>query len=220
MEKYLLNFFQNLHKMLNTLRKIWASEVICFWNYRQEKAGLIKCLKSPEWEDLWAVNMLRGPKHCLNQHGSIFVVFFDQYEKKNRWKNIVSVVSEISRLFINILTSDDKTSLSVKVNVSSNQFKCIYREIEKYFLDSFLHLWNMHKLLNTLKERWASEVIFFWNYRLQKAGLLKCLKSPVSQHFWVVNMLKAPKECLNLHGSIFVRFFDDSERKSTRQILS
>ena len=32
--------------------------------------------------------------------------------------------------------------------------------------------------------------------------------------------VEGSKECLNLHGSIFVRFFDDSERKSTRQILS
>ena len=33
-------------------------------------------------EHLWGVNMLKGTKHCLNKHGSIFVVFFDQYEKK------------------------------------------------------------------------------------------------------------------------------------------
>ena len=56
-------------------RKRWASEVICFWNYKQQKAGLLKCLKSPVSENLWTVNMLKGPKHCTNLYGSIFVTF-------------------------------------------------------------------------------------------------------------------------------------------------
>ena len=75
-------YFRNLHQFLNPLKKIRASEVIFFWNYRLQKAGLIKCLKSYVSEHLWTANMFRGPKHCLNQHGSIFVVFFDQHEKK------------------------------------------------------------------------------------------------------------------------------------------
>ena len=36
----------------------------------------------------------------------------------------------------------------------------------------------------------------------------------MSEDLWTVNMLKGPKDCLNPHGSIFVRFFDYSERKS------
>ena len=31
-------------------------------------------------------------------------------------------------------------------------------------------------------------------------------KSPVSEHLWTVNMLKGPKDCLNLHGSILSYF--------------
>ena len=46
-------------------------------------------------------------------------------------------------------------------------------------------------------------------YGLEKAELLKCLNIPVSEHFWLVNMLKAPEQCLNQHGSLFVVFFDD-----------
>ena len=49
-------------------------------------------------------------------------------------------------------------------------------------------------------------MITLWNYRLENVGLLKCLKSLVSEHLFTVNMLKDPKDCLNLHGSIFVRF--------------
>ena len=62
-------------------------------------------------------------------------------------------------------------------------------------------------------------MICFLDYRLQKAVLLKSLKIPVLEHLWAVNMLNAPKHCLNLHGSIFVMFFYDSERKSGRKIL-
>ena len=90
---------------------------------------------------------------------------------------------------------------------------------QKMFLDFFLHFRNLKKIVNTLKKIWASEVICFWDYWLQKAELLKCLKIPVSEHFWVVKMLKAPKQCLNHHGGRFVIYFDDFKTKSARKIL-
>ena len=126
-------------------------------------------------EHLWAVNMLKAPKHCLYLHCSIFVIFFHQSEIKSA------------------------------------------RKIRKFFFfipEIYIKFWILWK------KRWASEIICFWNYRLQKAGLLKCLKSPVSEHLWPVNILKAPKSCLNVHGSSFVRLFDHSEIKSPRKTLS
>ena len=54
---------------------------------------------------------------------------------------------------------------------------------------------------------------------MQKAGLLNCLKSPKSEHLWKVNMLKGPKDILNLHVSYFVIFFDHYERIPARKIL-
>ena len=62
------------------------------------------------------------------------------------------------------------------------------------------------------KKRWASKMISFWKNRLEKAGLLRCLKGRVSEHIWIVNMLKGRKDCLNLHRSFFVKFFHHSER--------
>ena len=70
------------------------------------------------------------------------------------------------------------------------------------------------------KRRWASDIICFQNYRLQKAGLLKWLKCPVSEHLWTVNMLKGPKHCLNLHSSIFAIYFDHCEGKLDRYFHS
>ena len=62
-------------------------------------------------------------------------------------------------------------------------------------------------------------MISFWNLRLKKAGLLRCLKGRVSEHLWTVNMLNGPKDCLNLHGTYLVIFFHLSERKLARKIL-
>ena len=50
-------------------------------------------------------------------------------------------------------------------------------------------------------------------------GWLKYIKSAMSEHLWTLNMLKDPNDCLILHGSIFVKFFDNSERKSAQKIM-
>ena len=62
-------------------------------------------------------------------------------------------------------------------------------------------------------------MISFLNYRVEKAGLLKWLKRPMPEHLWTVNVLKGPKDCLILHGGIFVIFFYHSERNSAQKIL-
>ena len=120
--KYIFEFFfflhfRNVHKILNTLKQIWTSDVICFSNYRLQKSALLKCLKSPVSEPLWTFNMLNGPKHCSKLQGSILFIFFISLWKKINLTNSVLVVSEILRQFVNILTTDDKYSHSVKGSV-------------------------------------------------------------------------------------------------------
>ena len=139
--------------------------------------------------------------------------------RKIRSKNTASVVSEILRLFVKKLTPDasilsqkqrlfNPTNSNTIISKSKNIcwiFYCISGICVKFWI-----LW---------KKRWTSEMICFWNYWLEKLGLLKCLKSSVSQHLWTVNSLKCPKDCLNLHGSIFVIFLHQFERKSARKFL-
>ena len=99
-------------------RKRSASEVICFWNYRLQKAGLLKLLKSPLREHLWIVNILKRPKDCLNKSaGHLSCNVFWSLLNEISSENSVLVVSEILRLFVNILTPGDKCSISVKANV-------------------------------------------------------------------------------------------------------
>ena len=78
----------------------------------------------------------------------------------------------------------------------------------------------LHKIGNTFTKNLNLAGDFLLkNYRLENAELLKCPKNSVSEHIWTVNMLKGPKHCLNINGSIFVIFFDHSEKKSAPNIL-
>ena len=103
------------------------------------------------------------------------------------------------------ISSTNSKSIISKSKKIFSIFLCVSRICINVWM-----LWN---------KRWASEVICFWNYRRQKAGLHKSLKSLVSKHLWTVIIFKGPKECLSLHGSIFVTFLDQSERKSAWKIL-
>ena len=168
---------------------------------------------------LMGSQQVKGSKTLLKSARQYFCHILWSLWNKIGSKHSVLVVFEILRLFLNILTLYERNSLSVKASVY--QFNSSYLKSEKYFLNFSLHFRKLHKIFNTLEKRWESEVFFFlWNCRLQKAVLLKWLKSHVSQHFCAVNVLKAPKHCLNLHASILVIFFDHSDRNSTGKIQS
>ena len=125
-------------------------------------------------EHLWTINILKGPKDCLYLHSGIFVIFFDHCEVKSARKT--SILSQEK-------WESNGTNSNAFMSKSKNVFwilSCISRTYIKFRI-----LW---------KNRWASEVIFFLNYRLQRAALLKCLKSPVLESLWTVNMLKGPKD--------------------------
>ena len=192
--------------------------MIFFGNYKLQKAELVKCPKSPVSEHLWTVNILKGPKDCLNLHSGVFPIFPDHSERKSAEKFIFSSIWNLETVCQNIDTRRQIFSLNksecltqrIQVQLSPNQ---------NIFFQFFLHFRKLHKIWNTLKQKMSLRGYFFWNYRLQKAALLKCLKSPLSEHLWTVHMLKGPKNCLNLHGSIFVIFFDHSERKLAQKIL-
>ena len=86
-------------------------------------------------------------------------------------KNPVLVVSEILRLFVNILTPDDKYSLSVKATVQRNQFKCNYLEIKKYILIFFLHFSNVNKIVNTRQKKISLRGDLFLKLETSKSGV-------------------------------------------------
>ena len=59
----------------------------------------------------------------------------------------------------------------------------------------------------------------FRNERRGKTWLLKCIKSPVSEHPSPVNMLKSAKHCWEFYDSTFMRLFDNSSSNINEVIV-
>ena len=68
-------------------------------------------------------------------------------------KYSVLVVSEMLRLFVNILRSDEKYSLSVKASVYRDQFKSNYLKLKNIFQIFFLYFRILDKILNPSEKR-------------------------------------------------------------------
>ena len=131
------------------------------------------------------------------------------------WKEVRSrysalVLSEILRGFLTywhpmkaIMSQKKRVSNATNSNEIFSKSKNIFWF---YYCISEIYI----KFETLSKKLRPSSAISFWTYRLQIVGLLKCIKSPVSEHLGKVNMLKSPKDFLNLHRSFFVIFFDHS----------
>ena len=73
--------------------------------------------KKPRVRTLMDSQHVKGSETLLKSAREKFRQIFSSFSKKISSKNAFSVVSEILRLFVNILTPDDKYSLSVKASV-------------------------------------------------------------------------------------------------------
>ena len=108
--------------------------------------------KKPRGKTLIGSQHLKSSKTLFKSLRQYFChILWSNWKKFSSKKSFLSV-SEILRLFVNILAPDEKYSLSVKAKVEPNQFKYKYLEIEKIFLNFFLHLGNLHKISNTLEK--------------------------------------------------------------------
>ena len=65
-------------------RQRWFPSEMNDW----EKRSSLNAQKAPVSEHLWKFNILKGPKHCFNPHGIIFVIFFVHSERKSAPKTI------------------------------------------------------------------------------------------------------------------------------------
>ena len=73
--------------------------------------------KKPRVRTVMDSQHVKGSEKLLKCARKYFCQIFWSLWKKMTSKNYVLVVSEILRLFVNILTPDDKYSLSVKASV-------------------------------------------------------------------------------------------------------
>ena len=92
------------------------------------------------------MNVLKGSKHCWNQHGITITPFSRQFEVNWVQKNSLSVWYQILRLFVDALTADDKYSGS-NMQILRQQFQTPLSEKQKTFSGFFIAYlkcaWNL-----------------------------------------------------------------------------
>ena len=116
--------FQNLHKNCNSLEKAWASDVICFWNYRMQNVGLFKCLKSLRARTLMDSQHVKGSEWPLKSARLYFCHTFLSLWQKISPKISVLLGAEILRLFGNIVISLSKRECltrPIQIQIPQNQ---------------------------------------------------------------------------------------------------
>ena len=97
--------------------KSWPSEVISFGNYWLGKAELLKCAKSPRVRILMDIQQFKGSQTLLQSTRQYLSYIFWSLWNKISPKTSFLELSQIFRLFVNILTPDEKYSVSVKASV-------------------------------------------------------------------------------------------------------
>ena len=140
--------------------------------------------------------------------------------RKLSWKKSLLVLRKILGWFGDTLTVDDKGSLLNKDNLTQ-PIQAQLSQKQKNFRAFFFLIYEIQIKFSTLsKKRWSSYLMYLWNYALQKPGLDKRLKRPVSKNPSKNNMVNGPKHCWNLKNSFFTIFIDCSEEKGVWKILS
>ena len=134
--------------------------------------------KKPRVRTLMDSQHVKGSERLLKSAHQYFCHIFWSLSKEISCKPSVLVVSEILPLCVNILTQDEKYSLSVKAIVWWNRFKCNYLETEKKILNFSLHFQNLHNVWNTLKKDDPQRLFFSENIDCKTLGYLNVEKAP------------------------------------------
>ena len=114
--------FRNLHKFLNTLKKkvephmSFLSEIIDW-----KKGSYLNAQKATVSEHLWTHKRLNRMKHCLNLHGSIFVIIFDNFWKYLKsWDSLLGIDT---RWQVYSLSKSEFFTRLIEMQLSQNQIK-------------------------------------------------------------------------------------------------
>ena len=99
------------------------------------------------------------------------------------------------------------------VKICSSILKCNYLKNKKDFLNFMFHWWNLHQILNIFQKKMIVIAYLFSKLKTVKTWVDQSVKSVVSEHRLAVNILKGSKHLWNLRESVFIIFFDHSERK-------
>ena len=89
-----------------------------FRKYRLRKTWLDQCLKICVSQNPLTDNMANGSKHCCNLNDNTFLIFINHCKGNYVGKKSHLVIYKILRLFLNLLTADDKHYLVNRDNLT------------------------------------------------------------------------------------------------------
>ena len=87
-------------------------------------------------EHVWTANMLNDPKHCLNLHSSVFVIYFDHSARKSAQKKFyfssiwnLQTVSEYIDNQWNVFSLSENECLTQSIQMQFSQNQKIFSEV-------------------------------------------------------------------------------------------
>ena len=122
------------------------------WSYLVQEICWLQCPKAPLSEHRSRVNLFTCPKHCVNQHGSTFIII--SHWKKSNWVTKHLFQSDVKSQYC-LLTSWLATTciLAIIETIYRNMFKDHYLKNEKHILEFLFDFWNLYKILRIIKKR-------------------------------------------------------------------
>ena len=90
---------------------------------------------------------VKGSKALVKSTWQHFYGMFSSLWENLTWKMCVLVICETSGLFVNRLVADGKYSLRISKNFLE-QIQMQLPKKQKKFLNSLIHFWNLHQILN------------------------------------------------------------------------
>ena len=143
--------FQNLHKILNILKKKLSLITKAFRNCSLQKTWILECIISLASEYLSAINVLASPTHYRTLQNRTFILRLYHSDIYRAGKHPFQ--SDLKSQDCMLTHSLSMPGILATIwGTYNNQFKCTYLKNQKLFAHILILFQNRHKTLNILKK--------------------------------------------------------------------
>ena len=149
----------------------------------------------------------KGDQRMLKYEGHQLYHIYSSLWRQLSWKNYLFVIFKILRMFVNIMTADDKCFLLNRDNLRQPVYIQVSGK-EKTISQSFSLL--LKSRLNIFQKKMTFIADVFPKLRTRKKWLNKSLRSVVSKDPLTSHIVRETKHCWNLSHTSFTNFIDFS----------
>ena len=172
---HFLLHFCNLHEILNILREIMIVIANIFSKLQTVKTLLRPLSKKLCLRTHFDSQHVKGSQILLKYPWECFYHVFSAFSGKFIFKTSPLVLGEMLEVFVNILTAEDKYPVQDWENLQLT-IQMLLPEKGKAFCNFLSHFWNLHEILNILKEK-----MFVIANAFPKLQTVKILVRPLSK---------------------------------------